>query len=80
MTIGTNYLATMLMDCQLCGHRSWSQPRLVVNAPQPNEPDASDITSTAVVVAGKNDMPFQSCKKMRHHVKSALAPELIWIK
>ena len=73
ITIGTSSLAAILTECQLSGHSNWNQPMLGENAPQPNVPDASETTSTEVVVTGKNDMSFQSCKNVCHHIKSALA-------
>ena len=44
--------------------------------PQPNVTKASENTSMEVSVTGKNEAPLQSCKKVHHHIRSALAPAL----
>ena len=76
ITIGTSSFVVIWIACQSSGHRSWNQPWGWANAPQPNIPEASENTSVETSVTGKSEVPFQSCKKVHHHIRSALAPAL----
>ena len=56
-------------DC--ASHCSWNQD-LRCHAPQPQEPDASDVNSTKGSSAGvgRKETPFQSIRNDLHHARS----------
>ena len=58
----------------VCGHCSWNQ-WVPQKAPHPQEPDASDVIVTVGVAFpsdDSNEIPFQSFKKVCHHMRSDL--------
>ena len=63
VTTGTNSLVAMFTENQIGGHCNWNQPSGQLNAPQPNEPEASEYTCSEVRGGEKNNEPFQNCRK-----------------
>ena len=81
ITTGNNSFAVMWTLAQSSGHCSWNHPCPTEKAPHPNDPDASEKTSTEHSMVGKNERPFQPLRNVYHHKRSALAPALrrmIW--
>ena len=59
VSTGTN---SLVAENQVGGHYNWNQPWGRLNAPQPNEPEASEYTCTEGRGGGKKDEPFQDCR------------------
>ena len=69
-------LAAMWTLFQLSGHSNWNQPFSKEKAPQPNEPEASEVTVLDGLLHRKKERPFQSGRKTFHQIISSLAPAL----
>ncbi len=72
-TIGSNSLTVIWKPSQLSGSRNWNQLPPDVNAPQPHEPEASDVSTIWGVLRHTlliGHAPFQMGKKQPHHLRS----------
>ena len=58
-TTGTSSLDALWTEAQDSGHCTWNHCPSEVNAPQPQEPEASVVTDTDGDKGGRRDRPFQ---------------------
>ncbi len=78
-TMGNSSFTVMCKSLQHSGNRSWNHFPSEVKAPQPQEPEASEVNATwggprHRVVIGHE--PFQIGKKQPHHMRSERKPAL----
>ncbi len=82
-TIGWNSFTVMCTSLHAGGHLSWNHSPSAVWAPQPHEPEASDVivaACPALVALSIMPVPFHLGRKMAHQIRSDLNPasSLIW--
>ena len=78
-TMGSNSLTVIWSPSQVPGHCSWSHWPPDVNAPQPQDPEASEVSVAWKRPRPKLDIghdPFQISRKQPHHLRSERKPEL----
>jgi hypothetical protein len=80
MMTGTISLAAMVIFPHDSGHRTWNHWPLSVTAPQPQDPEASAVTTCDGASGGIMDRPFHLGRKDAHHCRSDLKPavSLTW--
>ena len=69
-TTGTISLATIWNWDQDAGHCNLNHDRLVANAPQPHDPEASDVIVQAGSDCHSIDLPYHLGRKDTHQCKT----------
>ena len=66
ITTGTISFTAIYWWHQDDGHSTWNKHAESMTAPQPHDPDASDVTECDAYAIGRMDLPFHCGKKHAH--------------